>query len=757
MTARNYDTILTVANPAGFISGNSIIGVTSKTVAFIANVDATTNQLKVKLNNVLQEFHTSETINSNSASISGGIINTTVFTPISTITNISAADSDRTAGTYAITATDYTKTGVGADASFSIVVNDSGAAAVTVTAGGNRFVVGDVITIADAKLGGGGAAALTFNVATTGGFSGTQFPTAITDITRANPGVVTIIEHGFTTGDRYYFTNVEGMTEVNGNIYTITVIDEDTFSIVNTSSFTAYTSGGKVTSINTLTVADTSGIEPGYTINSPNSNGYTGTQTVTAVPSSTTLTISDAPNTIPNGGVTFVNVTNSLVSVPFTANIATSEVTTAATTIASQAPSPFIAAKNAFTQNPIVRLYDVYYPGEWFPPDKHGNPTGDGEGRAWPTDFPIKFADIAGDLVSDLQYNVTYDGESYIPFPIDITSIKQNQDGKIDDLTLTVFNVDNIISALVEDPFIVGNNISNACVANVNGVPVNGIDPRTINFTPAQVGSVGEIAFDSLTRARANGLAYSADIVGYYGKANASFTKDQTEKVKGNWQVQKTDTRDLQGGVVNIKTTFANFLDVWPEHSVTKYISSNIVEVYNAMPYRVGDTVKSSKGSITATIQTIEENRFLFLSNELEANTNIGDEIFIVNADVDTESYIEDRFKINNLEELNQSSAAFGLVTWLQYFKQVTPRRKYYKNTCQWQYKGEECQYPGPAGGTIPGTSLSANTNPIGADNKTASGPEGDICGKNILACNLRNNGVHFGGFPATGRTIPKH
>ena len=757
MTARNYDTILTVANPAGFISGNSIIGVTSKTVAFIANVDATANQLKVKLNNVLQEFHTSETINSNSAIISGGIINTTVFTPISTITNIGAADSDRTAGTYAITATDYTKTGVGADASFSIVVNASGAAAVTVTAGGNRFVVGDVITVADSKLGSGGAAALTFNVATTGGFSGTQFPTAITAITKANPGVVTIIEHGFTTGDRYYFTDVVGMTEVNGNIYTITVIDEDTFSIVNTSSFTAYTSGGKVTSINTLTVADTSGIEPGYTINSPNSNGYTGTQTVTAVPSSTTLTISAPPNTIPNGEVKFVDVTSNLASTPFTANIATSEVTTATTTIASQLPSPFIAAKNAFTQNPIVRLYDVYYPGEWFPPDKHGNPTGDGEGRAWPTDFPIKFADIAGDLVSDLKYNVTYDGESYIPFPIDITSIKQNQDGKIDDLTLTVFNVDNIISALVEDPYIVGNNTSNACVANVNGVPVNGIDPRTINFTPAQVGNVGEIAFDSLTRARANGLAYSADIVGYYGKANASFTKDQTEAIAGSWQAQKNDTRDLQGGVVNIKTTFANFLDVWPEHSVTKYVTSNIIEVYNAMPYRVGDTVKSSKGSITATIQTIEENRFLFLSNPLESNTNIGDEIFIVNADVDTESYIEDRFKINNLEELNQSTAAFGLVTWLQYFKQVTPRRKYYKNTCQWQYKGEECQYPGPAGGTIPGTSLSANNNPIGANNETASGPEGDICGKNILACNLRNNGIHFGGFPATGRTIPKH
>jgi len=165
MTARNYDIILTVANPAGFISGNSIIGATSSTVGFIANVNATTKQLKVKLNNVLQEFHTSETINSNSAIISGFKVNTTVLTPITALTSIGAADSDRTAGTYTITASDYTKTGVGADATFSIVVNGSGAAAVTITAGGDRFVIGDVITIADSKLGGGGAAALTFNVA----------------------------------------------------------------------------------------------------------------------------------------------------------------------------------------------------------------------------------------------------------------------------------------------------------------------------------------------------------------------------------------------------------------------------------------------------------------------------------------------------------------------------------------------------------------------------------------------------------------
>ena len=756
MTARNYDVILTVANPAGFISGNSIIGATSSTVGFIANVNATTKQLKVKLNNVLQEFHTSETINSNSAIISGLRLNTTVSTPITAITNIGAADTDRSANTYTITATDYTKTGVGTDATFRIVVNDSGAAAVTVTAGGDRFVIGDVITVADSKLGGGGAAALTFNVANIGGTSGSS--TRVTGITRANPGVVTANLHGFSNGARIAFSAINGMTEVNGQIYETTLINENSFSIVNTSAFTAYSGDtGSATFITTLNVANTTSIKAGYQITSIGSNGYTSPQTVDSVLDSDTLTISAPPNTIPNGELLFVDLASNLNAIPFTSNIATSEVTTATTTIASQAPSLFIAEKNAFVQNPVVRLYDVFYPGEWFPPDKHGNPTGEGAGRSWPTNFPLKFADIAGDLVSDLQYNVTYDGESYIPFPINITSIKQNQDGKIDDLTLTVFNVDNIISALVEDPYIVGNNISNSCVANVNGVPVNGIDPRTINFTPAQVGNAGEIAFDSLTAARAKGLNYSDSVVGLYGKANASFTKEQTEAVSGTWQIQKNDSRDLQGGVVDIKTTFANFLDVWPEHSVTKYITSNVIEVYNAMPYRVGDTVKSSKGSTTATIQTIEENRFLFLSNELESNTNIGDEIFIINADADTESNIEDRFKINNLEALNQSTADFGLVTWLQYFKQITPKRKYYKNTCQWQYKGEECQYPGPGGGTIPGTNLTANTNPIGQDNKTASGPEGDICGKNIVACNLRNNGIHFGGFPATGRTIPRH
>jgi|TARA_Y100000310_G_scaffold250498_1_gene256728 hypothetical protein len=64
---------------------------------------------------------------------------------------------------------------------------------------------------------------------------------------RANPGNVEAIAHGFSTGDEVGFLSVGGMTELDGNGYTITKVDADNFTIgVNTSGFTLYTSGGWV-------------------------------------------------------------------------------------------------------------------------------------------------------------------------------------------------------------------------------------------------------------------------------------------------------------------------------------------------------------------------------------------------------------------------------------------------------------------------------------------------------------------------------
>ena len=104
----------------------------------------------------------------------------------------------------------------------------------------------------------------------------------------------------------------------------------------------------------------------------------------------------------------------------------------------------------------------------------------------------------------------------------------------------------------------------------------------------------------------------------YYGRSNASFDRTQTLSVGGTWTEQKQDTRDLLGGVVEIKTTFANFLDYWPEYSSVESVSSNVIEVYNTLPYRVGDNVRAASGTIEGTIQSIERNSFLFLSNDLE-------------------------------------------------------------------------------------------------------------------------------------------
>ena len=426
----------------------------------------------------------------------------------------------------------------------------------------------------------------------------------------------------------------------------------------------------------------------------------------------------------------------------FVSNVISANSTTAIATISSITPSAFKAEKNSFSQNPIVRLYTIYYPGEWYPPNDAGNPTGQGTGKAWPNDFPIRFAEVVGDLTSDLSYNVSYGGTSYIPFPVNASKLGQGSEGSVDEITLDVFNVDNIITRLIEDPFLAGNNSSNSVTATVNGELVNGIDPRTV---------VG-------TTSNPDGLNYDAAIVSYYGRSNASFDRTQTLSVGGTWTEQKQDTRDLLGGVVEIKTTFANFLDYWPEYSSIQSVSSNVIEVYNTLPYRVGDNVRARSGTIEGTIQSIKRNSFLFLSNDLEADIPIGEALYIVNPLADSESYVEDKFKIDQLEKLSDDIATFNLISWLQYFKLVTPKRKFYKNTCQWDYKGPECQYPGPGSDPIPGSSpvLTANANPIAANNQIAADSSGDVCSKSLLACTLRNNQLHFGGFPGTGRTIPR-
>ena len=71
----------------------------------------------------------------------------------------------------------------------------------------------------------------------------------ITGITRANPAVVTSAGHALANGTKISITRVVGMTQVNNETFTVAGTATNTFQLsgINSSAYTAYTSGGVVT------------------------------------------------------------------------------------------------------------------------------------------------------------------------------------------------------------------------------------------------------------------------------------------------------------------------------------------------------------------------------------------------------------------------------------------------------------------------------------------------------------------------------
>jgi hypothetical protein len=99
--------------------------------------------------------------------VTDGLIS--AYSPAATLTNVSADDPARTLGTYQIGVDDWGSNGAGVKATFQVIVLSGGACTVTITSGGDGFIVGETITINDSKIGAGGGADLTFDIATTGG------------------------------------------------------------------------------------------------------------------------------------------------------------------------------------------------------------------------------------------------------------------------------------------------------------------------------------------------------------------------------------------------------------------------------------------------------------------------------------------------------------------------------------------------------------------------------------------------------------
>ncbi len=352
-------------------------------------------------------------------------------------------------------------------------------------------------------------------------------------------------------------------------------------------------------------------------------------------------------------------------------------------------------------------------------------------------------------------------GENYTPYPINSGSIQMDSTGKIGDLTISISNWDNMITNYVEDPYLAGNNKSNAISAYVNGELVHNIDPKTVPTNLA---------------GNPDGLHYDANYATNRGGTNLAYDYDSALAVGGSWTLDKSDSRDLLGAIVEIKSTYANFLDVWPEYST---VSSAVVGVditlRSTLPYRVGDLVCNSISSSATTYTVTQVNLANIVVNTPSALAEtfpVNANVYIYNSERDSEAYSLDKFKIDGLTSLNEQMATFGLVNWLQYFKLQLPKRKYYKNTCPWIYQGPECRYPKNANDlprpVIPGSNtMIVASGELLEDGRTANGfftinneptddSSLDVCAKNFRACSLRNNTVHFGAFPATGRNLPR-
>lgn len=71
------------------------------------------------------------------------------------------------------------------------------------------------------------------------------FQGPITGATNANPCVITSAGHDLYNGQRITISGVGGMTQLNGNTYTVTVLTSSTFSLnTDSSAFGVYTTGG---------------------------------------------------------------------------------------------------------------------------------------------------------------------------------------------------------------------------------------------------------------------------------------------------------------------------------------------------------------------------------------------------------------------------------------------------------------------------------------------------------------------------------
>ena len=244
--ASGVQTLGTIATGGTGYASGSAIATTSSGSGTGLTVDITVDTgvvTGVTINNDGSGYAASEVITITNANASG----------IKTIGNVGAADASRTAGTYTIGTSDYITQASGANATFSIVVDGSGAATITVTDDGSGFIVNETITVQDSQLGSGGGAALTFD-ATAIHSNGCTIPVSAIHGNGCTIPVSAIHGNGATIDIATIFTNA--------TVDVSAVFTNATFSLsdITTMEVGATITGATSTSTGVITAMDASSV-----------------------------------------------------------------------------------------------------------------------------------------------------------------------------------------------------------------------------------------------------------------------------------------------------------------------------------------------------------------------------------------------------------------------------------------------------------------------------------------------------------------
>jgi len=112
-----------------------------------------------------------------------------------------------------------------------------------------------------------------------------------------------------------------------------------------------------------------------------------------------------------------------------------------------------------------------------------------------------------------------------------------------------------------------------------------------------------------------------------------------------------------------------------------------------------------------------------------------------VNPDADdTAQFPKEVYFIDRKVSENNSVVEYDLVSALDISSIKLPRRLVIQNTCQWRYRGPECNYTGSAMFTKLGVSTADSTL--------------DVCGKRLSDCKIRfgaSSTLNYGAFPGAG------